>query len=142
MELGLRGKAVVVTGGSKGIGLACAQAFLDEGARVALVSRDPARVDAALKRVRAADGAAWGAHQRHQSRRHHDRARAGAVAARGQSARPHRAGGAGAGAARVPMRRYAAAEDVAHLAVFLASDKAGYITGAIVPMDGGSNPVL
>ena len=40
------------------------------------------------------------------------------------------------------MRRYAAAEDVAHLAAFLVSDKAGYITGAIVPMDGGSNPVL
>jgi NAD(P)-dependent dehydrogenase (short-subunit alcohol dehydrogenase family) len=46
------------------------------------------------------------------------------------------------GQAKVPMRRYAASEDVANLALFLASDKAGYITGAIVPMDGGSNPVL
>jgi NAD(P)-dependent dehydrogenase (short-subunit alcohol dehydrogenase family) len=40
MELGLRNRSVLITGGSKGIGLACARAFLDEGARVAIVSRD------------------------------------------------------------------------------------------------------
>ena len=39
MDLGLTDKAVFVTGGSKGIGLACARAFLAEGARVAVVSR-------------------------------------------------------------------------------------------------------
>ena len=46
------------------------------------------------------------------------------------------------GQAKVPLRRYAAPEDVADLTLFLASAKAAYITGAIVPMDGGSNPVL
>ena len=39
MDLGLKDKKVLITGGSKGIGLACAQAFIAEGARVALVSR-------------------------------------------------------------------------------------------------------
>lgn len=39
MDLGLKDKKVLITGGSKGIGLACARAFIAEGARVALVSR-------------------------------------------------------------------------------------------------------
>ncbi len=39
MDLGLKNKKVLITGGSKGIGLACARAFLAEGAQVALVSR-------------------------------------------------------------------------------------------------------
>ena len=39
MELGLENKVVLVTGGSKGIGLACAEAFLAQGARVAICSR-------------------------------------------------------------------------------------------------------
>ena len=47
MDLGLTGKTVLVTGGSKGIGLACARAFLAEGARVAIVSRAQANLDRA-----------------------------------------------------------------------------------------------
>ena len=47
MELHLKDRHVLITGGSKGIGLACAQAFLAEGARVSLVSRDPAHLQAA-----------------------------------------------------------------------------------------------
>lgn len=39
MDLGLKDKKVLITGGSKGIGLACAKAFIAEGATVALVSR-------------------------------------------------------------------------------------------------------
>jgi NAD(P)-dependent dehydrogenase (short-subunit alcohol dehydrogenase family) len=46
------------------------------------------------------------------------------------------------GQAKIPLKRYAAPEDIANLTLFLASDKASYITGAVVPMDGGSNPVL
>jgi NAD(P)-dependent dehydrogenase (short-subunit alcohol dehydrogenase family) len=47
MELGLKQKNVLVTGGSKGIGLACARAFRAEGARVAIVSRSRENLEAA-----------------------------------------------------------------------------------------------
>ncbi len=44
--------------------------------------------------------------------------------------------------ARIPLGRYANPEEVATVAVFLASDKTSYLTGAIIPMDGGLNPVI
>ena len=39
MNLELTDKHILITGGSKGIGLACARTFLVEGARVTLMSR-------------------------------------------------------------------------------------------------------
>lgn len=47
MELGLRGKKALVTGGSKGIGRACAEALAEEGCDVVLVSRTAADLEAA-----------------------------------------------------------------------------------------------
>ena len=47
MNLELANKHVLITGGSKGIGLACARNFLAEGARVTLVSRSVANLLAA-----------------------------------------------------------------------------------------------
>ena len=49
MDLGLKGKAVLVTGGSKGIGLACAKAFAAEGCKVHLAARDKDRLGQAAK---------------------------------------------------------------------------------------------
>jgi NAD(P)-dependent dehydrogenase (short-subunit alcohol dehydrogenase family) len=51
MNLHLSDKHVLITGGSKGIGLACAHAFLEEGARVTLVSRDAANLNNALQKL-------------------------------------------------------------------------------------------
>jgi len=37
----------------------------------------------------------------------------------------------------IPLKRYASNEDIANLALFLASDESSFITGAIYPVDGG-----
>jgi NAD(P)-dependent dehydrogenase (short-subunit alcohol dehydrogenase family) len=49
---GLRGKRVLVSGGSSGIGLATARRFLEEGSRVFLTGLDPREVDGALAGLR------------------------------------------------------------------------------------------
>ena len=261
MDLGLAGKAVLVTGASKGIGLACAAAFLREGARVAIVSRSRANLDAALVQLRHGstapvgieadltridqaaravdeaeaalgpldvlvnsagaarryppdelDASAWHAamdakffsyvHPRDVVvRRLGARGRGaivniigmggkvgnpvhlpggaanaalmlvtaglaaaygpkgvringinpgGTLTGRGQEglAAEARMSGTPADAllaaqqARIPLRRLGAPEEVAEVTIFLASDRASYVTGAIVPMDGGSSAVI
>ena len=39
--------------------------------------------------------------------------------------------------AQIPMQRYATVEEVAGVVRWLASDDAGYVTGAVIPVDGG-----
>lgn len=51
MDLGLSGKSALITGGSKGIGLACAESLAGEGCNVHLAARNWADLDAARKLI-------------------------------------------------------------------------------------------
>lgn len=257
MDLGLKDKSVLITGGSKGIGLACARAFLQEGAKVVIVSRssanlgkaaallpavktiaaDLAQVDDAKRMAKEAVALCGpidilvnsaGAAKRYapdelnadswhaamdakyftyihamdavlpSMRERKSGSVVNIIGTGGKVASPiHIPGGAansalmlatvglagvhgkygirinainpGAtitdrirealeleakakgisadkvleeGQARVPLGRYADPQDIASVTLFLASECASYVTGAILPMDGGSNPVI
>ncbi len=51
MDLGLSGKTALLTGASRGLGLAAAETLAQEGARIAINSRSPAHLDAARERL-------------------------------------------------------------------------------------------
>ena len=51
MDLGLKDRVYVVTGGSRGLGLACAEALVAEGARVVIAAREQEALDAAVARL-------------------------------------------------------------------------------------------
>ncbi len=55
MDLHLRDKVIVITGGTDGLGAALAQSLLAEGARVAICGRDPGRLDQAVTALGSSD---------------------------------------------------------------------------------------
>lgn len=57
MDLGLKGKVALVGGASKGLGKAVALGLAHEGARVAMISHDRGRIEAAAMEVREVSGA-------------------------------------------------------------------------------------
>ena len=56
MNLGLKGKRVIVTGGNRGIGRCCALALAREGARICITARDKKRLSNTLVEITEAGG--------------------------------------------------------------------------------------
>jgi len=51
MDLGIAGRNALITGGSQGIGRACAEALADEGVNIVIVARDAARLATAASEI-------------------------------------------------------------------------------------------
>src|ERR1041385_906677 len=56
MELGLRGRKAIVTGGSKGLGRAIAEELAREGVDLAICARDQGEIERAADELRSAGG--------------------------------------------------------------------------------------
>ena len=56
MDLGLKGKVAIVTGGTQGIGRATAELLAKEGASVLIAARNPERLESVAAGIRAAGG--------------------------------------------------------------------------------------
>ena len=55
MDLGLKDKNVLITGSSRGLGFACAQVLIEEGARVVINGRSSDSLENALMKLNARD---------------------------------------------------------------------------------------
>jgi NAD(P)-dependent dehydrogenase (short-subunit alcohol dehydrogenase family) len=135
-------KVALVTGGGSGIGQAVARAFLDNGAKVAVVGRRKERLDATLAEAgdRGLAVQADVADPAHATRIVDD-----VVAHFGrldftETTAPMSDDAAvlDAFANRIALGRPGEPEDIAPAVLFLASDDARYVTGAFLAVDGGT----
>jgi 3-oxoacyl-[acyl-carrier protein] reductase len=60
MDLGIAGKVALVTGGSRGLGFACAERLAQEGCKVVIAARDPERLKRSADKLRALGAEAHG----------------------------------------------------------------------------------
>ncbi len=151
----LTGRSALVTGSGSGIGAAVACALAGAGAAVLVSDVDADAASTVAERICANGGKAEGI-----ALDVRDRAAADAAAARAagltegvlhilvnalaplaatrmtETIRTNEKFAASM-MARIPLKRWAEPEEVAGAFVFLASDAASYITGQVLPVDGG-----
>lgn len=96
MDLGIKGRRAIVTGGSSGIGFATTRQFIEEGVRVLITARNEAKLAKAREE---------------EARK---------IAAKKNS-----------------LGRMGKPEELANATVFPCSERASYITGVSLNLDGG-----
>ena len=165
MEISLSGRAAIVTGGSKGIGLAVATRFAASGADVAIVARTEESLKEAVSAIQRttrtsvigvqadvskAAGMAMTKALSHELAPHNvlvnamlvDLIRADQHVQSAKRANMPIEAYYEAHQKEIPIGRFGEAEEFANLACFLVSEQGGYITGTAINVDGGRSPVV
>ena len=137
MDLRLRGRVAVITGGSKGLGAASARLLAEEGAKLVLAARDGTALDALAERLRSVsgvDGIVVNAVNSGPSRTERWQTLMANLAKQGGKTVEEVESGL---MKEIPMRRLCAPEEIARYIVFLASKAAANMTGSSITADGG-----
>ena len=130
MDLGLRGRTAIVCGASAGIGLGIAESLAAEGANVAMLALSnivrPGVIGWAKTLARELGPQGITVNSIAPGRI--DTARIREVFPGGPTEEDLRT---------IPLRRLGTPREVGDVVCFLASDRASYVSGTVVPVDGG-----
>ena len=146
MDLQLQGRTALVTGASQGIGRAVARILAREGVKLAVVARRKPLLEVLSSEITAAGGAkaathVWAKGLSREIALHNitiNSLQPGRIRSEQIDKRyPTDEARHEFSAAEIPAGRFGETDEIANLAVFLVSPLAGYVTGTVIPVDGG-----